>query len=493
VSRVVVIGGGLGGLAVSARLARLRHDVTLLEQSDAVGGKAGTFARDGFGFDTGPSLVTLPATVRDLFLKTGKPVESVLELRPIDPLAHYRFADGVEMDMPNSGVKDVADAFQGALGGRAGEQWRAFYDRAERTWDVVRTPFVESTLDGAAPLLRLAASRPRDVSLVAPWRSLRSLGRRTFDDPRQRVWLDRYATCSGSDPRRSPAVLSVVPYVEHAFRGWEVVGGIRRLVEAMLQRALDRGVDVRTGCEVVGVTTSSGRVDGVRLADGAVLSADVVVNGVDASVLYSRLLSPPRPDVVRRLRRATASSSGFVLLLGVRGHTPGLRRHTVLFGDDTDAEFDAVFGPSARPPAKPTVYISASTEDAPDGCEAWFVLINAPRHGAGAGALDWTAAGLAERYADDVLAVLAERGLDVRDRLVFKEIRTPADLERETRSPGGAIYGSSGNGWRSATSRPANRSPVPGLFLVGGSAHPGGGIPLVLMSAALVAEMIGRA
>lgn len=492
-SRVVVVGAGLGGLAAAARLARLRHDVTIVERAGAIGGKAGSFGRDAFRFDTGPSLITLPATIRDLFRKTGKPVESVLELRPLDQLAHYRFADGTVVDVPNSGVGDVAAAFQDALGDRAGAQWRAFYERAERTWEVVRTPFVESALEGPAPLLRLAATRPRDVAKVAPWQTLRALGNRSFDDPRLRVWLDRYATYSGSDPRKSPSVLSVVPYVEHAFRGWEVVGGVRRLVDAIYERAVDRGARARTGAEVVAVTTSAGRVNGVRLADGSVLPADIVVSDVDATVLYSDLLEPPRPGVVRQVRRATPSSSGFVLLLGVRGRTPGLHRHTVLFGDDLDAEFDAVFGPAAQPPSRPTVYISASADDAPPDCEAWFVLVNAPRHGTGPGAIDWTTPGLADRYADEVLAVMAQRGLDVRDRLAFREIGTPADLETATGSPGGAIYGVSSNGWRAAALRPANRSPVPGLFLVGGSVHPGGGIPLVLMSAALVAEMIGRA
>lgn len=492
-SRVVVVGAGPGGLAAAARLARLRHDVTVIERSNALGGKAGSFGRDAFRFDTGPSLITLPATIRDLFIKTGKPVESVLELRPLDQLAHYRFADGTTVDVPNSGVNDVAAAFQEALGGRAGQQWRDFYDRAERTWEVVRTPFVESALDGPAPLLRLAATRPRDVARVAPWRTLRGLGHHSFDDPRLRVWLDRYATYSGSDPRRSPSVLSVVPYVEHAFRGWEVVGGVRRLVDAMYERAVDRGAKVRTGTEVTAITASAGRVDGVRLADGTTLPADIVVSNVDATVLYTELLDPPRPELIRRLRRATPSSSGFVLLLGVHGRTPGLRRHTVLFGDDYDAEFDAVFGANARPPERPTIYVSATGDDAPPDSEAWFVLVNVPRHGHGPGAIDWTEPGLADRYADDVLGLMAARGLDVRDRLAFREIGTPADLELATGSPGGAIYGTSSNGWRAATLRPANRSPVAGLFLVGGSVHPGGGIPLVLMSAALVAEMIGRA
>jgi len=182
----------------------------------------------------------------------------------------------------------------------------------------------------------------------------------------------------------------------------------------------------------------------------------------------------------------------------VRGRTPGLRHHNVWFPQDYDAEFDAIFGRRAKPVDDPTVYVCAPDDDRmrPDADhESWFVLVNAPRHGTAgeAGTIDWTAPGLADAYRDRVLAVMAQRGYDVRDRLLWSEIRTPADLERDTRAPGGAIYGTSSNGARAAFLRPANRSLVPGLFLVGGSAHPGGGLPLVGMSADLVAEMIGRA
>jgi len=134
VSRVIVVGGGIGGLAVAARLARFRHEVVVLEQADDVGGKAGVFGRDGFTFDTGPSLITLPATLRDLFRKTGKqPIEDVLDLRPLDVLAHYRFPDGTELDLPNNGVHGIAEAFQDGFGGTAGRDWRRFHDDAERT------------------------------------------------------------------------------------------------------------------------------------------------------------------------------------------------------------------------------------------------------------------------------------------------------------------------------------------------------------------------
>lgn len=492
-SRVVVIGAGFGGLAVAARLARLRHDVVVFEQAATVGGKLGRYEREGFRWDSGPSVVTLPATLRDLFLKTGKPLETVLDLVPVDPAMHYRFPDGSALDVPNAGVPQVAATFDAAFGGSAGRDWERFMTAAGRTWEAVRGPFLSTPLDGPATLARLALRHPRHIRQVAPWRTLRDVARRSFRDPRQRMVVERYATYTGSDPRRAPGVLAVVPYVEQTFRPWSVRGGLRRIVETVHDRALERGAVVVPDAAVEAVTVSGGRVDGVRLADGRVVPADVVVSDVDARVLYGRLL--PHEGMLRRLDAATPSLSGFVLLLAVRGRTPGLRPQTVVFPTDYDAEFDAVFGTAARPVDDPALFLSVPDPDemAPPGCESWFVLVNAPRHGTGAGEVDWDAPGVASGYAGHLLDRLAARGFDVRDRLVFAEHRSPADLERATASPGGAIYGSSSNGARAAFLRPANRGPVPGLFLVGGSAHPGGGLPLVAMSAEIVAGLVGRA
>jgi phytoene desaturase len=498
VASVAVIGAGVGGLAVAARLAAQGHAVTVLEQADAVGGKVGTFSRDGFTFDTGPSLLTLPAVFRDLFLKTGAALETVLDLVPVDPACRYRFPDGTWLDLPNASRPRICTAFEEGLGAGAGADWGRFIEHAGQIWQVTRGPFLESPLDSVRDLAH-QARRVRSLGRVAPWRSLRGLGRRYLRDPRLRMFLDRYATYTGSDPRRAPAALAVVPYVEQTFGAWHVQGGLRRLAEALHARALCRGAVVRTGAEVAEITLSGSRVDGVRLADGMRIRADVVVSDADAGHLYAELVHGPQATAaLRRLRRATPSLSGFVLLLALRGRTPDLSHHTVLFADSYDAEFDAIFKTPARQVESPTIYISAPDDPATrpdDTSEAWFVLFNAPRHGPDGArdAVNWDAPGRAAAYADRVLELMAKRGLDVRDRLLWREIRTPADLERDTRSPGGAIYGTSSNGARAAFLRPANRSPIPGLFLVGGSAHPGGGLPLVGMSAAIVAELIGRA
>jgi phytoene desaturase len=506
VARVVVVGAGLGGLAVAARLAAAGHGVTVLERSGAVGGKAGWFAREGFGFDTGPSLLTLPAVFRHLFLSTGGPLEDHVDLVPVDPACSYRFADGTAVDVPNLSRARLRTSLDGALGDGAGAQWLWVLDRGESIWQATRGPFLTSPLAGPRALARLA-TRTSDLRTVAPWLTLRRLGDAYLRHPHLRTMLDRYATYTGSDPRRAPAALATIPYVEQAFGSWYVRGGLRRLVEAVHERALQRGAVVRTGAEVVEVQLCAGRASGVRLADGGRLAADVVVANADAARVYGHLLPARAGRKVRRARaslaRATPSLSGFVLLLALRGRTPGLAHHAVLFPADYDAELDAVFGVgrfrgAPRPVADPTVYVSAPDDPAtrPDEAhEAWFVLVNAPRHvprDPGAG-VDWDAPGLAESYADRVLAVLARHGYDVRGRVLWRETRTPADLERATASVGGSIYGTSSNGARAAFLRPANASPVPGLFLVGGSAHPGGGLPLVGLSAEIVAGLVGRA
>jgi phytoene dehydrogenase-like protein len=193
------------------------------------------------------------------------------------------------------------------------------------------------------------------------------------------------------------------------------------------------------------------------------------------------------------------SLAGFVLLLGVHGRTPRLAHHTVMFPSDYDAEFDDIFGRPrrgilARVARDPTVFVTVADDPAvrPDGYESWFVLVNAPPHGDSASTVDWTAGDLAERYANRVLDVLATRGIEVRDRIVFREIRTPVDLQVATGTPGGAIYGTPVHGL-TGLRRPGNRGPVRGLFLVGGSVHPGGGLPMVLLSAKIVAGQIGPA
>ncbi len=479
-SRVVVIGAGVGGLATAARLAAAGHRVTVYERAATVGGKLGRYERDGFRFDTGPSLLTLPQVFADLGL----------DLAPValDPVVRHYFPDGSVLDSA-SDPDEFRSRIEAAFGAAAAADWARFWVRAERIWQASWRSVLRREVTPAA--LAALSWRVGDLAAIAPWRSLRALGRQYLRDPRLRMLLDRYATYTGADPRRAPAALAAIPYAELAFGGWYLAGGLGVLATALLARCRSLGVEIVTSSPVERSRSAEGRVTGVRLCSGAEVGADVVVANVDALTVYRDLL--PAPDRLGGL--AARSLAGFVLLLGVRGQTPELAHHTVFFPRDYDAEFDAVFGSPgtgarARPPADPAVFVTRAADPAvhPDGTEAWFVLVNAPRHGTSFGAVDWRRPGLADAYARHILDVLAARGLDVRDRLLFTETRTPADLADATAAPGGAIYGTAGG-----LTRPANRGPLAGLFLVGGSTHPGGGLPMVTLSAKIVADGIGPA
>jgi len=476
--KVVVIGAGVGGLFVAARLAAAGHEVTVLERGEAVGGKLGRYARDGFVFDTGPSLLTLPRVFGDFLLldpsrrvagsrrdeKGWQTVEPV----PLDPIVRHRFPDGAVLDSCRD-PDTFAARIGAALGPAAEAEWAALWRRAGRIWD---TSWRHVLRTSRSPMRQ--AWRLSELWAIRPGQTLRGLRVR---DPRLRMFVDRYATYAGADPRRAPAALLAAAYAELAFGGWYLPGGLATLAGALLSRLLDLGVAVHYGTAVTAIDAAGGRVHGVR-AGGARFPADVVVTDVDAGDVYRDLLPAPR----RLARLADRSLSGFVLLLGMRGES-GLAHHNVYFPGDYDAEFDAVFGDPgrgvrARPAPDPTVYVTVAADPLvrPAGHEAWFVLVNAARQGTAPDAVDWRRPGLAEAYADRVLDVLEARGVPVRDRLLFREVRPPGD----------PIYGTA-----ASLRRPANRGPAEGLFLVGGSVHPGGGLPLVALGAEQVASEIG--
>ena len=436
----------------------------------------------------------------DLFAETGKPLSDAVDLRRLDTIARYRFADGSEVDTVSDPDRQSL-AFDAALGAGTGAAWQRVVDRGAAIWQTVEEPIFGSTLSGRTLLsLGRRLARLDDLRTVAPHRTLRSVARELLPDPRQQRMLERYATYEGSDPRHAPAALAVVPYLEHRFGAWYVEGGLYGLAAALADRFADLGGELRLGTRVARVA-GAGRVTHVELADGTHLAADIVVSDTDARVLHGELHRTRRPVP------PADSLSGFVLLLGVRDPLPALGHHTVLYGGAPyDEEFDAVFGTRAG------VGVRGPGRLVPDP----VLYVNAPvGPGRGPGRVPRRLRARQRRAARHdrrgrhprldrardsptatprrVLDLLAARGLDLRDRLVSCDVRTPADLERDTGAPGGAIYGQVQHGPLATVARAHNRSRTRGLFLVGGSTHPGGGLPLVALSARAVAADIGPA
>ncbi|QER88518.1 phytoene desaturase family protein [Streptomyces tendae] len=484
-ARIAVIGAGMGALAAAARLAVAGHRVAVYERTETYGGALRRRERDGFAFDTGPGLLPLPAVYRDLFVKTGRePLEECVELVQADPSSHHVFADGTRVSLPNASRAGVVSALEEALGADAARRWGDFLVRAREAWDRARRPLLEEplwpnweVLAGREPYPAVPHRRLLRTRRAA---TLAEVGDRELRDPRLRALLESHALAFGLDPRHTPASAAVLPYMEHAFGTWYVRGGLRELARAVYERCVARRVEFHFGAEVTGVREKDGRAAGVELADGTVVEADLVVAGVDPGVLERLCGTRLRGEGDVPARRGGASR--VTVLMALRGGRPaGTPHRTVVHTRDRAAELEALSG-AAGLPAEPTVAVLRPDDPAlvPDaGHEAVTVTAAVPAGTAGA-----------EECTERMVAAAGRAVPDLRDRLLWHEVRTPADVARETGAEGGAVPVPALAAADGRFLHAANSTRLPGLFTVGGWSHPGGGLPHAGMSGALVAGLV---
>jgi len=506
-----VIGAGLAGLSCALRLAHAGWRVDLYDQRRRPGGKAYQMAADGFRFDTGPSLFTMPQVFGQLFDEVGERMADHLRLVPLAPLCTYFFADGTRLESSDDARRFGAE-IEGATGDTS-ESLERYLRHCKRIYDVAADLFLWKSLREPSTYLSGSVLRalPRLWRLDA-LRTMDEANRSFFRDPRVVQLFNRYATYNGSSPFRVPATLAIIPHVEYGFGGYAVQGGIYAIPSALARLAAARGVRFFQGTRVSGVSRESdgrgggahirgagrrgcgrrerGRVRGI-VVDGEARPYDVVVSNADLLRTYEDLLDEREDRWPRRYRRLEPSSSGLVFLWGMRGGFPELGVHNIIFSADYRREFDDIFS-SKTCPEEPTVYVNITSrvdaEDAPAGCENWFVLVNAP---ALAGQ-DW--AGEVARTRSAVLRRLeGVMGRPVARAVVLERVLTPEDIERDTGSSGGSLYGISSNTRLAAFLRHPNRvRRIPGLYFCGGSVHPGGGMPLAVLSGKIASDLVRR-
>ncbi|NBK22427.1 MAG: phytoene desaturase [Spirochaetia bacterium] len=484
---VHIIGGGFGGLAAAITLASKGRPVVLHEKQAQVGGKANTRTIGPFRFDTGPSLLTMVPVFRNLFAQAGKNIEEYIPIVELSPITQYWFSDGTQF------ASDRLERFIPTLTEHLDvtqEELTAYFTYSKRIWDLTHSIFLEQSLHS----WKTYASRKTLHSLmhigsIDPFRSMHTANASFFRDPHMVQLLDRYATYNGSDPYQAPATLNTIPYVEHGLGGYGVKNGIYGIISGLERLARELGVVIRRQSEVSSIRYDRNRRITALVANGEEIPTQHIICNSDVSTLYRDLLQDRRAPLAKRYRTMAPSSSALVFYWGIDRSFPELGLHTIFFSSDYRKEFEAIHT-QKQVPEDPTIYINITSKltptDAPAGQENWFVLVNAPAHDG----RTWE-----EELAKTKHTILTKLSqilhIPLQDHIVAEGHMTPSDIEEQTGSFRGSLYGISSNTTMAAFLRHPNVSRrYPGLYLCGGSVHPGGGMPLATLSGVIAAQAV---
>lgn len=494
--RVGVVGGGLGGLAAACTLAARGYKVVVFEASDWLGGKAAVLSDRGFRFDMGPTILTIPSVLRRIFAEAGRDITEYLDLVRLDPQWRCFFTDGNVLDLGEN--LDTSAANMDAVAPGAGAGYRDFLKLSERLHRISDTYYFWKSIGGIRDMMDVKAGfSPKilaDVLAMRMGRSVAGTVRKFVPDSRVAQMLDHFTQYVGSNPAGSPAVLCGIAHMQTSEGVWYPRGGTRAVPEALVKLGTELGVEYRVNCGSKRILADSKRVTGVETTTGEVIPLAAVVSNADSVRTHRELLDDTRTAKrFAKRRKYEPACSGVVLYLGLNKRYDHLLHHDFVFSHDPEEEFDFIYR-KGEPAPDPTCYLAATSRTEPDtappGGEALYVLVHTPylrpHH-------DWSK--MLPAYRRVILDKLKTTGKmpDIEDRIVFEATLTPQDIHDRYRVLDGAIYGLASHGKWFGAFKPANRSrDLRGLYLAGGAAHPGPGMPMVLMSGWIAANSLDQ-
>ncbi len=488
VLNVGVIGGGLAGLAAACTLASRGHKVTLLEKNEWVGGKAAQLHQDGFRFDMGPTILTLPSVLHRIFREANRKLEDYMDLVALDPQWRCFFDDGGVLDLVPDLAKMKANLERFSPNPNVGQGYERFMQISKRLHEVSDKFFFWKSVGGISDTMEVggafSATVLKDVMSLRMGRTVAGLVRSCVPDARAAQMIDHFTQYVGSSPEASPAVLCGIAHMQTEEGVWYPIGGTRSVPEALSKLACELGVEIKTQVDVASIDSDGASVRGVTTTTGEKYEFDAVVSNCDAVRTHRELMKGSATDKKFEKRRSyEPACSGVVLYLGLKERYEHLLHHNFVFSKDPHEEFDYIYK-QGKPAPDPTAYVCApaSTEPqvAPPGGEALYILVHTPYlrpdH-------DWSK--MLPAYREVILDKLENTaGLKgIRDRIVSENSLTPEGIHKRYRVLNGAIYGLASHGRFLGAFKPANRSrDLKGLYLAGGAAHPGPGMPMVMMS-----------
>ncbi|AFK03793.1 phytoene desaturase [Emticicia oligotrophica DSM 17448] len=483
--KAAIIGAGIGGIATAIRLANKGYSVEVFEANDYAGGKLSEFQQGEYRFDAGPSLFTMPQFVTELFELSGKNPENYFQYFKLPEVCKYFWDDGTRLSV-SADIEAFAQEAEYKLGEPAQNIIKFLKDAAFK-YEVLSGLFLEDSLHKVSTWTSKKAFRGYwNLPKMGIFGTMNRANERFFKTEKAVQLFNRYATYNGSDPYQTPATLNIIPHLEYNVGAFFPKNGMYGITQSLVDLAKDLGVKFNFGVKVEEIIIENSSAKKIRVNNHE-LAFDKVVSNMDVTPTYRKLL--PKVKHPDKILNQAKSGSGLIFYWGIKQQFAQLGLHNIFFSNNYKAEFEHQFQKKTIY-HDPTIYLNITSkckaDDAPEGCENWFLLINAPANEG----QDWEKI-IASTRQNIINKLSKNLGVNIGELIENESILDPRTIELRTSSAQGALYGNSSNNKFAAFLRHANfSSEIKNLYFVGGSVHPGGGIPLALSSAKIVADLI---